>query len=94
MEIASFVYAADASTQRDGAWKDDNSTEPWDRDFKFVICVRDKDFWDRNEIKTLKKEFKKFDQDLAANVVVEISESFGPSLFCPYFFSINSKNYC
>ncbi len=45
LEIAAYVYAADCSTQRGMEWSDESSTEPWGRDFAFVIPVRDPDFW-------------------------------------------------
>lgn len=51
LEIASYVYAADFAMKRGGAWSDDESTEPWDRDFLFVIPVRDVDFWDSDAVK-------------------------------------------
>jgi hypothetical protein len=45
LEIAAYVYAADCSTQRGKKWTDEYSTEPWGRDFAFVIPVREPDFW-------------------------------------------------
>lgn len=45
LEIAAYVYSADASITRDGAWTDEGSTEPWSRDFLFAIAVRDAEFW-------------------------------------------------
>lgn len=53
IEIASFVYAADSSTQRDAVWKDNYSTEAWGRDFKFVIPVRDFKFWNKKNVKNI-----------------------------------------
>ncbi len=53
LEIASFVYAADASTLRKGVWKDEQTTESWDRDFRFVISVRDVEFWNQDEVQSL-----------------------------------------
>lgn len=50
LEIASYVFAADGSTPRDGAWTDQGSTEPWARDYRFVIAVRDVEFWSRSEV--------------------------------------------
>jgi hypothetical protein len=46
LEIAAYVYTADCSTQRGSQWTDEDSTEPWGRDFSFVIPVRDPEFWD------------------------------------------------
>lgn len=46
LEIAAYVYTADCSTQRGTQWTDDNSTEPWERNFAFVIPVRDPNFWE------------------------------------------------
>jgi 7-cyano-7-deazaguanine synthase in queuosine biosynthesis len=51
LEIASYVYAGDASTRREGAWTDDYTTESWGRNFKFVIPVRDVDFWSKPKTK-------------------------------------------
>lgn len=44
LEIASYVFTADAGTRRGSAWED-NATESWSRDFRFVIAVRDVAFW-------------------------------------------------
>jgi 7-cyano-7-deazaguanine synthase in queuosine biosynthesis len=53
LEIAAYVYTADCATQRSGKWADDDTTEPWDRDFHFVIPVQDGEFWARNDVKEL-----------------------------------------
>lgn len=53
LEIASYVYAADTATRRGTDWSDDYSTEAWERDFHFLIPVRDFDFWEQPEIKRL-----------------------------------------
>lgn len=45
LEIAAYVYTADCSTQRGSQWTDEDSTEPWERDFSFVIPVREPEFW-------------------------------------------------
>ena len=45
LEIATYVYAADCEASRELAWVDDYSTETWERDFHFVIPVRDVEFW-------------------------------------------------
>src|ERR1700730_15933362 len=37
LEIAAYVYAADCSTNRGEEWTNDHTTEPWERDFQFVI---------------------------------------------------------
>ncbi len=50
LEIAAYVYTADCATRRAGNWADDDTTEPWDRDFHFVIPVRDVPFWGRNDV--------------------------------------------
>ena len=49
LEIAAYVYTADCATRRGGKWADDDTTEPWDRDFHFVIPVRDFTFWTQEE---------------------------------------------
>ncbi len=53
IEIASYVYAADCGTQRGKQWSDDMATEPWGRDFHFVVPVRDLAFWEREDVRTL-----------------------------------------
>lgn len=50
LEIASYIFAADCSTERDGKWTDDGATEPWSRSFHFVIAVRDPQFWSRADV--------------------------------------------
>lgn len=60
LEIAAYVFTADCSTQRDGAWTDDHATEPWGRDFQFVLPVRDLDFWDSADVKQALKEMLHF----------------------------------
>jgi hypothetical protein len=53
LEIAAYVYAADCSTNRGEKWTDEDSTEPWGRDFAFVIAVREPDFWGSKGISSL-----------------------------------------
>lgn len=53
LEIAAYVHAADCIARRDGRWQDDHSTEPWSRDFHFVMPVRDLAFWDRHDVRQL-----------------------------------------
>ena len=50
LEIAAYVYTADCEASRERAWMDDKATEPWSRDFRFVVPVRDLDFWAQPEI--------------------------------------------
>ena len=50
LEIASYVYTADAATRRGTEWTDDNTTESWDRDFHFIIPVRDPSFWQSADV--------------------------------------------
>jgi 7-cyano-7-deazaguanine synthase in queuosine biosynthesis len=49
IEIASYVFAADCATSRGKAWVGDQ--ESWERDFQFIIGVRESDFWSRDEVK-------------------------------------------
>ena len=56
LEIASYVFSADCATRRGTDWTDDDSTEPWGRDFAFVIAVREPDFWRTPKIKDLIEE--------------------------------------
>src|SRR5207244_6844136 len=53
LEIAAYVYTADCATRRAGNWADDDTVEPWDRDFHFVIPVRDLAFWARKDVSDL-----------------------------------------
>jgi hypothetical protein len=59
LEIASYVFAADCSTQR-GEWKDEKSEEPWGRDLAFLIGVREPQFWETPKVKSLMKEVLSF----------------------------------
>lgn len=52
LEIAAYLYAADSSAKREGAWTDD-AVEPWQRDFRFVIPVKDLSFWQREDVQQL-----------------------------------------
>jgi hypothetical protein len=63
LEIAAYVYAADCATQRGGAWADDDTTEPWKRDMRFVVPVRDLAFWDRTDVKSLLTQTLRFLSD-------------------------------
>jgi 7-cyano-7-deazaguanine synthase in queuosine biosynthesis len=45
LEIAAYIYAADSAVDRDTAWLDQGSTEPWSREFTFHVAVRDLSFW-------------------------------------------------
>lgn len=60
LEIASYVYSADCTTRRQGAWSDEGSTEPWGRDFAFVVAVREPDFWATTKVKKLIEEVLSF----------------------------------
>lgn len=51
LEIASYVFSADTATRRGEQWSDSGSTEPWGRDFHFVIPVRDFVFWQREDVR-------------------------------------------
>jgi len=44
LEIAAYVFTADCATNRGEEWQEE-SVESWDRDFSFVIPVRDLEFW-------------------------------------------------
>ena len=52
LEIAAYVFSADCATRRGKQWTDNASTEPWSRDFAFVIPVRDHPFWASEQIKS------------------------------------------
>jgi hypothetical protein len=52
LDIAAFVYAADAAIKREGGWIE-GAIEPWSRTFRFEIGVRDLQFWKRGEVVSL-----------------------------------------
>jgi len=60
LEIASYVFSADCATPRGKKWSDDETTEPWGRDFAFVIPVREPDFWGATEIRAALEEVLSF----------------------------------
>ncbi|MBL8822284.1 MAG: 7-cyano-7-deazaguanine synthase [Planctomycetia bacterium] len=60
LEIATFVYVADSATERSGKWQADESQEPWERDLRFVIPVRDLDFWTKTTVSDLLSETLSF----------------------------------
>jgi 7-cyano-7-deazaguanine synthase in queuosine biosynthesis len=49
LEIAAYVYTADANTKRRGKWEDD-AVEPWGRRFRMIVPVRDFGFWTRPQV--------------------------------------------
>jgi len=53
LEIASYVYAADTATARGTGWHEDGSVESWERNLNFCIPIRDIEFWNREEVKSL-----------------------------------------
>jgi hypothetical protein len=63
LEIAAYVYTADAATQRGKGWLDNHTREPWSRDFQFVIPVRDLDFWCKSSVQQLLVQVLKFLSD-------------------------------
>lgn len=63
LEIAAYVYAADCATPRSGAWANAGATEPWQRDFKFVIPVEDVEFWSQESIQSLLRQVLGFLSD-------------------------------
>jgi hypothetical protein len=60
LEIASYVFSADCATSRGSEWTDESSTEPWSRDFAFVIPVREPTFWNTSEHRCLITEILSF----------------------------------
>lgn len=60
LEIAAYVYAADCSTPRGTKWTDEDSTEPWARDFAFKIAVREPTFWGSPKISSQLMEALRF----------------------------------
>jgi hypothetical protein len=49
LEVAAYVFTADAGTPRGSQWQDD-AVEAWPRDIKLVIPVRDTEFWTRTDV--------------------------------------------
>lgn len=49
VDIAALVYAADLAVSRGNGWIR-GAIEPWARDFRFEIGVRDVDFWNRPDV--------------------------------------------
>src|SRR5260370_10731435 len=60
LEIGSYRCRADCATSRGREWTDEDSTEPWSRDFAFVIPVREPGFWGSAGIKSLIAEVLSF----------------------------------
>lgn len=60
LEIAAYVYTADCATKRNGRWEDEDATEPWPRDWHFVIPVRDLGFWQQEEISSILQKVLRF----------------------------------
>jgi hypothetical protein len=60
VEIATYVFAADCAVSREDTWNDEETPEPWDRDFLFVIPVRDLNFWQQSEVQKLLSETLSF----------------------------------
>lgn len=63
IDIAAYVYAADCATQRSGAWIDSGGTEPWQRDFSFLIPVVDLEFWAQDCVTGILKQVLGFLSD-------------------------------
>ena len=72
LELATYVYSADASTPRGSGWLEDGSEEQWDRDFRFVLPVRDLAFWRQPTI-----------HELLRNTLSFLSNDRGTFDFCP-----------
>lgn len=63
LEIAAYVYSTDCATSRGGEWTDKKCVEPWGRDFRFVIPVRDQAFWARDDVGSLLQQTLNFLSD-------------------------------
>ncbi len=63
LEIAAYVFTADCATQRGTEWTDDDTSEPWSRNFRFVIPVRDLNFWCASDVQQLLVQVLKFLSD-------------------------------
>ena len=61
IEIASFIYAADARVLRmDKKWTGEDTDDGWDRDFHFVIPVYDFEFWNTDTVKIALQKLQTF----------------------------------
>lgn len=60
LRLRLYVFSADCATSRGTEWTDDSSTEPWSRDFAFVIPVREPSFWNTTSHKHLITEVLTF----------------------------------
>jgi hypothetical protein len=60
LEIAAYVYSADTAARRSTLWEGDGSVEPWARQLRFAIPVRDLEFWKRSTVQVLLKEVLNF----------------------------------
>lgn len=63
IEIAAYVYTADSATSRGKGWEEDGAVEEWERDFTFIVPVRDVEFWRREDIRRLLVEALGFMSD-------------------------------
>lgn len=63
VEIAAYVFAADCSVKRDRSWADGSSPEPWSREFRYVIPVRDLPFWSDPDVKDMMSTMLAFMSD-------------------------------
>jgi hypothetical protein len=50
LELAAYVFTADAGTRRGAQWQEE-AIEPWQRDLKLVIPVRDLAFWTAPDVR-------------------------------------------
>jgi 7-cyano-7-deazaguanine synthase in queuosine biosynthesis len=50
IEIAGYIFAADCATSRGIGWTEGKSIESWERDFQFIMAVREPSFWSRDEV--------------------------------------------
>ncbi len=50
LEIAAYIYAADSAKARGKGWSENGTRENWQREFNFIIGVRDYEFWQDEKI--------------------------------------------
>lgn len=63
LEIAAYVYSADAAVSRGTGWSDDYTRESWERELTLRIAVRDHEFWSSQEVQGLLHETLTFLSD-------------------------------
>lgn len=92
LEIAGYLFAADRITYR--GHDDDNEYHSWSREFEIHIKVRDKKFWERDDVKEVLSNTLKFitgDHKYTFHFYQQEEPDFPSSLFDDSKFTIDTK---